>query len=406
MTDHLLHPARLEFEPPSARLPVPLRRIIARAEMMRFGRLLIRFPNGHRLTIRGSQPGPEAELEIHRMRLLRRVLFGGHLAFSEAYVDGDWDSPDPAILIDYFVRNESALAIEGSWFTRLVERLNHALKANTRTGSRRNIAAHYDLGNSFYRQWLDPSMTYSSAVYVQGQNSLEAAQTEKYRRIADMAGVKPGSTVLEIGCGWGGFAEYAARLGAKVVGLTLSTEQLSYARQRLSDAGLADQADLRLQDYRDVQGQFDAVVSIEMIEAVGERYWPVYFGKIAEVLKQGGRAALQAILIEDTRFPIYRRSPDFIQRHVFPGGMLPSPQRLRDETTAAGLTLVEQASYRLDYARTLREWRGKFESTWESIRPLGFDERFRRLWRYYLAYCEGGFTAGSIDLVQVAFQKP
>lgn len=406
MTDHLLHPARLEFEPPSARLPAPLRRIIARAEMMRFGRLLIRFPNGHRLTIRGSQPGPEAELEIHRMRLLRRVLFGGHLAFSEAYVDGDWDSPDPALLIDYFVRNESALAIEGSWFTRLVERLNHALKANTRTGSRRNIAAHYDLGNSFYRQWLDPSMTYSSAVYVQGQNSLEAAQTEKYRRIADMAGVKPGSTVLEIGCGWGGFAEYAARLGAKVVGLTLSTEQLSYARQRLSDAGLADQADLRLQDYRDVQGQFDAVVSIEMIEAVGERYWPVYFGKIAEVLKQGGRAALQAILIEDTRFPIYRRSPDFIQRHVFPGGMLPSPQRLRDETTAVGLTLVEQASYRLDYARTLREWRGKFESTWESIRPLGFDERFRRLWRYYLAYCEGGFTAGSIDLVQVAFQKP
>ncbi len=403
------------LDPPTARIPRRVRLLIKATERFKVGRIEMRFPNGHRLIVQGCEPGPQAIFEIRRMKVFRRVLLGGHLAFAESYLDGDWDSPDVADLLHYFLANEQAVDIEGTWLTRLFERLRHFLNSNSRTGSRRNIAYHYDLGNAFYREWLDPSMTYSSAVFAGGANDLEAAQREKYKRMADLAGIGPGSHVLEIGCGWGGFAEYAIKeRGATLVGLTLSKEQLAFARARLDRQGLGDKADLRLQDYRDVTGTFDAVVSIEMIEAVGEQYWPTYFSKIFNVLRDGGKAAIQAILIADHRYDTYVGSPDFIQRYIFPGGMLPSPGRMRDQVTRAGLKWLEDHGYGLDYARTLRDWLNRFDAAWPRILghgesaangTLAFDERFRRMWRYYLYYCEAGFRFGSIDVRQVGLQR-
>lgn len=395
----------LHLLPPTARLPAPLRPILRAADRMKSGTLTVILPNGHRLMVRGQEPGPVAELHLHRNRLFRRVLLGGHVAFAEAYMDGDWDSPDLAALISYLARNENALAIDGRWWTRALSLVLHRLRDNTKRGSRKNIAFHYDLGNNFYRLWLDPSMTYSSAVFATGGETLEQAQTEKYARMAALIDLKPGDHVLEIGCGWGGFAELAARRGARVTGLTLSKEQKAYAEARLAAAGLADRVEIRLQDYRDTPGTFDGIVSIEMIEAVGEAYWPVYFKTIHDRLKAGGRAAIQAITIDPARFEPYRRSPDFIQRYIFPGGMLPTVERLQHEVARAGMLWEKLDGYGRDYARTLREWREKFDATWDKIAPLGFDARFRRMWRYYLAYCEGGFDAGSIDVVQLGIQK-
>ncbi len=395
----------LHLMPPTARLPAPLRPILRAADRMKSGTLTVILPNGHRLMVRGQEPGPVAELHLHKNRLFRRVLVGGHVAFAEAYMDGDWDSPDLAALISYLARNENALAIDGRWWTRALSLVLHRLRDNTKRGSRKNIAFHYDLGNSFYRLWLDPSMTYSSAVFATGAETLEEAQTEKYARMAALIDLKPGDHVLEIGCGWGGFAELAARRGARVTGLTLSKEQKAYAEARLAAAGLADRVEIRLQDYRDTPGTFDGIVSIEMIEAVGEAYWPVYFKTIHDRLKAGGRAAIQAITIDPARFEPYRRSPDFIQRYIFPGGMLPTVERLHQEVARAGMLWEKIDGYGRDYARTLREWREKFDATWDKVAPLGFDARFRRMWRYYLAYCEGGFDAGSIDVVQLGIQK-
>lgn len=395
----------LHLSPPTARLPARLKPLIRAKDRFKTGTITVVLPNGHKMTIRGEEPGPKAELHLHRRRFFRRVLMGGHLAFAEAYIDGDWDSPDLAALVSYFAQNEAALSIDGHWWARALSRVVHRFRANNKRGSRRNIAFHYDLGNNFYKEWLDPSMTYSSAVYATGAETLEQAQTEKYARMAAKIALKPGDHVLEVGCGWGGFAELAARQGAFVTALTLSKEQKAYAEARLAAAGLADRVEVRLQDYRDVTGSFDGVVSIEMIEAVGEAYWPVYFETIQRVLKPGGRAAIQAITIEASRFEPYRRSPDFIQRYIFPGGMLPTIERLQQETARAGLAWEALEAYGRDYARTLRLWRERFEATWDRIAPLGFDERFRRTWRYYLAYCEGGFDAGSIDVVQIGLQR-
>jgi cyclopropane-fatty-acyl-phospholipid synthase len=395
----------LHLSPPTARLPARLKPLIRAKDRFKTGTITVVLPNGHKMTIRGEEPGPTAELHLHRRRFFRRVLMGGHLAFAEAYIDGDWDSPDLAALVSYFAQNEAALSIDGHWWARALSRVVHRFRANNKRGSRRNIAFHYDLGNNFYKEWLDPSMTYSSAVYATGAETLEQAQTEKYARMAAKVALKPGDHVLEIGCGWGGFAELAARQGAFVTALTLSKEQKAYAEARFAAAGLADRVEVRLQDYRDVTGSFDGVVSIEMIEAVGEAYWPVYFETIQRVLKPGGRAAIQAITIEASRFEPYRRSPDFIQRYIFPGGMLPTIERLQQETARAGLAWEALEAYGRDYARTLRLWRERFEVTWDRIAPLGFDERFRRTWRYYLAYCEGGFDAGSIDVVQIGLQR-
>ncbi|HUA54406.1 MAG TPA: cyclopropane-fatty-acyl-phospholipid synthase family protein [Candidatus Sulfotelmatobacter sp.] len=382
-----------------------VRRLTELGTRLRAGTLTLILPDGEQMVFRGSEPGVEAEFHVRRARVMRRFLLGGHLAFGEAYVDGDWDSPDVAALLVYFLQNEPHFGLEGSWWLRLVQRALHRLRDNSRRRARDNIAAHYDLGNAFYAAWLDPGMTYSAALFAGPDDDLEAAQRNKYRRMAEIADIRPGHRVLEIGCGWGGFAQYAAEQGASVVGITLSQAQLDYARERIGRAGLADRVELRLQDYRDVTGTFDRVVSIEMLEAVGETYWPVYFDTLRALTAPGGRIALQAITIDDARWAIYRSSPDFIQRYVFPGGMLPTPSHLRREVARVGLRWLADDGFGADYARTLKLWCARFERVWPGIAVLGFDARFRRLWRYYLSYCEAGFGFGSIDVRQIALAR-
>jgi len=372
------------------------------------GTLIVVLPDGRRFRFDSPHDGPEATILVRDQRMARRWFMGGSVGWSESYLDGEWDSPDPARVVELFSANITALEqhIDGNWWSRLAGRARHARNRNNRRGSQRNIAYHYDLGNEFYRRWLDPSMTYSAAVFESGQQDLEAAQRAKYRRICTLLDAKPGQHVLEIGCGWGGFAEMAAgEFGLKVTGITLSQEQHAYATERMARAGLSDRVELRLQDYRDVAERYDRIASIEMFEAVGERYWPVFFDKVKSCLKEDGRAAMQVITIADDRFEAYRSSPDFIQRYIFPGGMLPSDSILRGLVRDAGMMLTQDDGFGLDYARTLRHWSDAFKTAWPDIRELGFDERFQRMWEFYLHYCEGGFRSGSIDVRQIAFKR-
>jgi len=363
-----------------------------------FGHLTVRLPSGRLVRKAGALPGPEAVLELRRWRGLRRVVTGGALGLAEGYVAGDWTSPDLPSLIELLALNIDGIeaARPASPLSRWTARLRHRANANSRKGSRRNISFHYDLGNAFYAAWLDSGMQYSSAIYAEGDD-LERAQTRKLERIADWLALSGGESVLEIGIGWGALAEHlAARHGADITGVTLSERQLAYATSRLGAAGL--DADLRLQDYREIPGQYDRIVSIEMIEAVGEAYWPNYFGVLRDRLVPGGRAVIQAITIDAARFEPYRRQPDFIQLHIFPGGMLPTKEAVQQQAEAAGLTLSRVESFGSSYAATLAEWRKRFHARWAEIERLGFDDRFRRLWDYYLAYCEGGFRAGQLDV--------
>ena len=373
------------------------------------GQLAVVLPGGARRVFTGRKPGPRAVMEIHATGVARAMLFGGTVGFAEAYMKGDWDSPDLTALLELASLNERHLdeRLRGSPFARFLGRIKHLLNNNSKRGSRRNIVYHYDLGNRFYDKWLDPSMTYSSALFSDERMSLTGAQNVKYKRLAEIADVTPGSRVLEIGCGWGGFAEIAIRdFGASVTGLTLSDEQKAYTQTRLARAGMADRADIRLQDYRDVEGDFDALVSIEMFEAVGEAQWPVYFKKVYERLKPGAKAALQIITIEDRRFESYRKGADFIQRYIFPGGMLPSPAVLSAQIARAGLIVTHTEYFGQDYAETLRRWQIRFQRAWREILPLGFDQRFRRMWEYYLSYCEAGFRTGAVNVVHLGLQKP
>ena len=345
---------------------------------------------------------------IKDFRFIRRALASGDIGFAEGYVAGEWETPDLAAVLSIFSLNFENLKkiTEGNPLMGVINFISHALRGNSREGSKRNIHAHYDLGNNFYSRWLDPSMTYSSAKFDGANQSLHDAQTEKYRSLAQAMALKPGQSVLEIGCGWGGFAEFAAReVGCKVTGITISKEQYDFARKRLFDQGLADKADIQLIDYRDVTGTFDAVASIEMFEAVGERYWPTYFDKVGQVLKPGGRAGLQIITIQEDLFEGYRKRADFIQRYIFPGGMLPSEKRLKEETDRAGLSWTGAARFGRDYARTLTEWTTRFEAAWGDIQHQGFDERFRRRWRFYLSYCDAGFRTGRTDVMQLGLVK-
>ena len=380
-------------------------RLLARIAV---GRLTVILPDGRTARFDSHAPGPEATVQLNDPRAVRRFLLGGDLAFAEAYMDGAVDSPDPAALTELFVRNKRALdhaSISGRLRV-LLRRIVHQLNANTRRGSRRNIAYHYDLGNAFYERWLDPSMTYSAARFESDGQDLESAQTAKYRLLAESLRIAPGDRVLEIGCGWGGFAVFAARdYGARVHGVTLSREQHAYAVERAHRAGVADRVTFEIRDYRDVGGTFDRIASIEMFEAVGERYWNRYFGLLRDRLVDGGRAALQVITIAEEGFEEYRSSPDFIQRYIFPGGMLPTRRHLHELATAHGLSVDREEAFGLDYARTLAEWRARFLARWPEIGPLGFDERFRRMWEYYLAYCEGGFRGGHIDVHQIAYTR-
>ncbi len=326
------------------------------ADRLGSGELIIIAPDGTSRSFRGRHPGPRAEVKLNRASAVRRFATGGSLGFAEAYLDGDWDSPDLARLLELLALNNEAYIDDfygKSWF-RLLARLQHLFRPNSKNGSRRNILAHYDLGNSFYKRWLDPSMTYSSARFEADHLTLEQAQQAKYASLARNLALEPSHHVLEIGCGWGGFAEFAAgEVGAKVTAITISDQQHAFAAERIQAAGLNDKVEIRLQDYRDIDTAFDRVASIEMFEAVGERYWPVYFDKLAQRLKPGGVAGLQIITIDDRYFEAYRRGADFIQRHVFPGGMLPSPTVLDQQLARAGLKKRAETRFGLDYAKTL-----------------------------------------------------
>lgn len=382
--------------------------IDALARLIVAGELTIRYTDGSIRTYTGAEPGPRAELHIHGSRTARRLVSGGALGFAEAYMAGEWDTPDLAAFLELASRNEEVLAdrLNGRALIAAIHRLVHLLRRNTRRGSRRNIAAHYDLGNDFYQAWLDESMTYSSAIFPAQDCDLGEAQRAKYRRIADAAGLRQGDRVLEIGCGWGGFACFAAgEIGCDVTALTISQQQHDFAAERVQREGLVDRVRIVKRDYRDEEGLFDRIVSIEMFEAVGERYWPVFFDRIRRNLAAGGRAALQVITIADEHWPAYRKGADFIQRYIFPGGMLPSPGRLRQEFERAGLAVASDAGFGLDYARTLNHWRQRFEHAWPRLREMGFDERFRKMWTYYLAYCEAGFRTRHIDVRQIALTR-
>ena len=362
---------------------------------LRGGRLDVRLPDGS--TMRFGEGEHGVSLQVDDAAVFSRILARGDIGFAEAYLDGHWDAPDLTGLLTLLARNrdELAQAIYGSWRQLLLARIRHWFNGNSRRGSKRNIMAHYDLGNAFYREWLDPSMSYSSALYrPEDDGSLLAAQQAKYRRILDRLQASPGAHILEIGCGWGGFAEMAVAEGMRVTGLTLSPAQLAWARKRVP------QADLRLQDYRDTQAQYDHLVSIEMFEAVGETWWPAYFATVAKALKPGGRAVIQSITIDERLFASYRRGTDFIQQYIFPGGMLPSRAAFRKAAERQGLRVTEEYAFGIDYARTLEAWHRSFEARWPRIAALGFDDSFRRLWRLYLSYCEAGFRAGNIDVVQ------
>jgi len=381
--------------PQTASLTRDTRTVFGLLEKLRGGLLEIRLPGGARMLFGDGEAA--VTLQIHDEAVFARVLARGDIGLAEAYLDGQWDSPDVAGLLALLARNRGGLAtaIYGSWRQLLSARLRHWLNGNSRAGSKRNIMSHYDLGNEFYRLWLDASMSYSSAIFrPEDDGSLPAAQHAKYRRILDRLQAARGDHVLEIGCGWGGFAELAVADGLRVTGLTLSPAQLDWAQRRVPEA------DLRLQDYRDMQESFDHLVSIEMFEAVGEKWWPVYFSTVAKALKPTGRAVIQSITIDDALFPAYRRGTDFIQQYVFPGGMLPSRNAFREAAGRQGLQVVDEFAFGRDYARTLAEWRAAFDAHWPQIAALGFDENFRRLWRFYLAYCEAGFLAGNVDVVQ------
>ncbi len=381
--------------------------LLDRLARLRYGRLTVRFGSVGAQTLLGAESGPVASLSVRRpWRLATRLMARGDLGLAEGYIAGDCDTPQPAHLLELLaVNEEQLLATATPGLGRLLDRLQHRRRRNSRRGSRRNIAFHYDLGNDFYRLWLDPTMTYSAALFAQPGEPLDVAQGRKYQRVLDRLNAAPGAHILEIGCGWGGFAEHAARRGFRVTGITLSAEQLAHAKARIAAAGLADRVELRLQDYRDVADSYDHVVSIEMFEAVGEEYWPDYFAALRRVLKPGGRASLQVITIDAARFAAYRRNADFIQKYVFPGGLLPSVPAFDAAAQVAGLAVGERGFYGLDYADTLRRWDAAVCARAGEIRALGFDERFLRLWRYYLGYCEAGFRTRRIDLMQVALHR-
>ncbi len=372
------------------------------------GQITVTFPSGFTRTFGAPQGKPQANVHIRDMRLFWRLLFSGGLGFAESYMAGEVDTPDLSVLMSTIMLNADALnqLLSQNLAVKLYQRLRHYLRANTPKGSQRNIAAHYDLGNDFYRHWLDESMTYSSALFDSKEDSLALAQRRKYRRLAENLRLEPGDKVLEIGCGWGGFAQVAAEdFGCDIVGLTLSKEQATYARRRMAAAGLAAKVDIRLQDYRDVTGKFDKIASIEMFEAVGEENWPIYFAKLDACLKPGGRAAIQSITIDDQIFPSYRRNADFIQRYIFPGGMLPSPSAFTKAVEDAGLRLQEAFYFGKSYAQTLRHWHEAFKTHWRTIETQGFDQRFERMWRYYLNYCETGFEQGRLNVGQFIIER-
>jgi cyclopropane-fatty-acyl-phospholipid synthase len=395
---------------PPQELPRAAKRVLALLQRLRVGTLHVHGPGGY-AQVFGTHQAPFAAIHIHRWDMCAEVLKSGDIGFVEGYMAGDWTTPALADLMRLLIANRREIegAIYGHWLGRLAYRVKHMLNRNTRTNSRKNIHAHYDLGNAFYELWLDETMNYSSA-WFDGDHTrpMADAQKAKVRRALRMAGVQPGDRVLEIGCGWGALAEAATtEFGAHITGVTLSTEQLAFANARMSWNGVKTQADLRLQDYRDIQdASFDAICSIEMIEAVGQEYWPTYFQTVSRLLKPGGRACIQSIVIDDEFFERYLQSTDFIQQHIFPGGCLPSPSAFKKQAEAAGLQVVDSFAFGPDYAETLRRWRASFMASLQEVKMLQFDDRFIRLWEFYLAYCEAAFDEANIDVIQFTLVKP
>ncbi|MEA5445766.1 cyclopropane-fatty-acyl-phospholipid synthase family protein [Gammaproteobacteria bacterium AB-CW1] len=388
----------------SARLSLPVRLLLAAARRLQQGSLEIHLPGMAPQLFSGPVAGPHGVLLIRDTAMFKRLMSGGDLGFAEAWMAGEWTSPDlPALLRCLDLNLDGFKALQrGRAAMRWLRSLRQVLLLrNNRSGSRRNIRYHYDLGNDFYRLWLDPSMTYSSGLFLSPSDDLETAQFNKYQRLLSLSGASAGDHILEIGCGWGSFAIHAAReRDCRVTALTLSPAQYEIARARVAEAGLSEKVDVRLQDYRDVAGQFDHIVSIEMFEAVGEAYWPVYFRTLAKRLKPGGRAVIQVITIDEQHFDAYRRDTDFIREYIFPGGVLPSPSRFQSDASEAGLETRKRDFFGEDYARTLRQWAEGFSRVEDDVRKQGFDERFIRMWHYYLAYCEAGFSNGKINLMQ------
>ena len=373
------------------------------------GRLDFELPDGRVFRVEGSKSGPVAYVKINDNDIFARLIRDGDLGFSEAYMDGAWDSPDLHAFMDFVHADNGDLydGFPGMGLVRKWEQFRFWLQSNSKKQARKNISHHYDLGNDFYGLWLDDTMTYSSAIFEQGDNSLEMAQRAKYASMVDQMGAQPGDHILEIGCGWGGFAEYAAKeRGLKVTGLTISKEQLKYAQDRMERNGLQDLVELKLQDYRDETGTYDGIASIEMFEAVGQKYWPIYFDKVKECLKPGKNATLQIITIQDARWDVYRNTVDFIQKYIFPGGMLPSPTVLRQEVVKAGLEVEKSIEFGKSYAQTLRMWHDTFNDRWDQIEKMGFDDRFRRMWNFYLTSCASTFEYGNCDVTQITIKKP
>jgi len=375
----------------------------------RHGGVTVILPNGRTRTVGNPATGEHAVLRLNNFKVLTEGMQRGTVGFAAAYMNGDVEVDDLTALFRFFLQNRDTLEkANPGFFRKAASDLHyHLSRRNTLEGSKKNIAEHYDLGNDFYGQWLDPSMTYSSALFSSGDQSLEEAQRDKYRRVADMAGVTAGSSVLEIGCGWGGFAETIARdYKAHLRGITLSAEQLRFGQERLARQGLDEFATLVFEDYRHTEGQFDHIGSIEMIEAVGEDNWPSYFQTIHDRLKPGGTAAIQAITIGEADFDGYRSGPDFIQRYIFPGGMLLTKTVMKEFGDRHGLVLEKVETFGQSYARTLELWRERFLERWSTIAPLGYDDVFKRKWIYYLSYCEAGFTEGTIDVGIYQYRKP
>lgn len=376
---------------------------------LRIGQLTIILPDNSHLKFGNKTNTHHAILHIHNDRAAKKLLRAGKLGFCESYLDGDWSSPDMTAFFKLILENADAIkrSLAGKKWMRAISYAAHILKPNSRRGSRKNIYSHYDIGNDFYAQWLDPSMTYSAALFKDGITDLKTAQDRKYEEMIRRLDLKPHHHLLEIGCGWGGFAEYAARkTGCKITAITISQSQYEYAKNRIENANLSDQVEIRLQDYRDTNGTFDRIASIEMFEAVGEAYWPTFFQTLKSRLKSGGHAVLQIITIRDKDFAAYRKGADYIQRYIFPGGMLPSMQALNTQIKTAGLTQGDHLSFGRDYAHTLKLWNQSFQNAWPNLTAKTLNTRFKRLWEQYLCYCEAGFDIGTIDVVQIAVKKP
>ncbi len=390
-------------------MPRYFRRVFKTLQTIKKGTIEISLPDGRLFKALGSEAGPVGRINVLTGECFTRLVRDGEVGFMEAYMDKDWDSPDLQSFMDVvFLNNEQiGMRYPGAGLVKMFEKMRHWWRSNSKRQARKNISYHYDLGNDFYKLWLDETMTYSSALYKTGEESLEHAQTQKYAQLCDEMGVKEGDHILEIGCGWGGFAEYAAgQRGARVKGLTISQEQHDYAVARMKRAGLSDRVEIVMQDYRDETEKYDGIASIEMFEAVGEKYWPIYFDKVNACLKEGAKATLQIITVPQERFSVYRNSVDFIQKYIFPGGMLPTEEILKEEIARVGLDFQNMIDFRRSYSTTLRRWFDTFNEKWTDVTPMGFDDRFRRMWNLYLTGCASGFEYDTTGLIQITMRKP